>query len=475
MCLTSSKFTSLVHSCTSWDLYFEDEDEDNADKLARFSSAVKIIKSLKLSYNLDVDYDGPDSYDDLNEDDFYKFLRNHPEIKSMNLRQVNSEILGYIGHFCTDLRKLRLEMTATSRTSFRLGFNKLDTLFLLIAYDPKRKNIDFLLKHVSALPKLRVLILEEAEALFPEVEASDYWGINNNASKMRNLESLELITGGAITTKIIKACSKSLRRIAVNNLIDADLDMLLDNCPNIISVSVLKHCGISHQGYSALFKQLGSRLECFKIKISNRVEHEEDFSPSAFTAQDLEELINSKPTQLTVVSLSLDYKDHITSKMFIRLIKEHGRQFKHLYLGGSNGLDTAVLSAIVENCPLVVEQGEWHIRNWNMRPADISKFVADCGASVKILTVPTYCTDKILDQLASNCPNLHALNLSKCDQVTDGGLAMFLVNCKGLRELDISETKLVKHETFIKETYPNLRIGRLDASVWNDCGINTNF
>ena len=143
MCLTSSKFTSLVHSCTSWDLYFEDEDEDNADKLARFSSAVKIIKSLKLSYNLDVDYDGPDSYDDLNEDDFYKFLRNHPEIKSMNLRQVNSEILGYIGHFCTDLRKLRLEMTATSRTSFRLGFNKLDTLVLQIAYNPKRKNIDF--------------------------------------------------------------------------------------------------------------------------------------------------------------------------------------------------------------------------------------------------------------------------------------------------------------------------------------------
>ena len=454
MCHTSSKFMALVHSCTSWDIELED---DSAGKLARFSSAVKIIKSLKLSYSFDVDYVN-DSNDQLNEDDFYKFLRNHPEIKSLSLFRVNSETLSYIGYFCTDLRHLRIGLIPSSRTSFRLGFNNLDSLNLSILNNSieKRKNTEFLIKNLSALPRLRVLVLNFHIAFDYEVMEN-----TDNVAKMKALEVLFLGNNTeAITLKIIKACSASLRKISFKSIKDDELFALLEHCPNLRSVALLKDLNISHQGYSVLFKQLGRQMEYFNINV--------DKDDGAFTSQDLEELISSKPTQLTALSLRLDWEDHISSEGFIKLIEKHGRQFKHLYIRESFGLTAEVLLAAVENCPLVVQQGEWEIGSFNVEPADISVFVANCGASLKILSAPVACTDRNLEELAARCPNLHALDLSGCQEVTDAGLAGFLANCKGLRTLDILSTELVKLETFIKVTYPNLRIGSLDAdySCW---------
>ena len=458
MCCTSSKFLSLVQSCTSWDLKLR---KDSASKLTRFSSAVRIIKSLKLNYRCDVDYVNDRDYK-LNEDDFYKFLRNHPEIKSMDLSEVNSETLSYIGHFCTDLRHLNVRsLCPSTRTSFRFGFNNLDSLSLFIVNDSvkKKKNIELLIKHLSDLPKLRFLSLVFDIAFDYEVMEN-----TDNFAEMKALEVLVLGRNTeAITPKIIKACTGSLRKISVGSIKDDELYTLLENCPNLRS-AYLKDLNISHQGYSVLFKQLGRQLEYLVI-------HKHKSCDGALTSQDLEELISSEPTQLTALSLFLGRKDHISSEVFTKLIEKHGRQFKKLNLAGSYGLNADVLLAAVENCPLVVQQGEWLIRSFHIESADISQFVANCGASLKILYAPPTCNDRNLEELAASCPHLHALDLMGCKEVTDKGLARFLANCKGLRTLNILKTELVKHETFIKSTYPNIRIG---LETDNDLAGNKN-
>ena len=452
MCLTSSKFTSLVQSCMKWDLTLG-YPEDCSSKLSKFSSTVKIINSLKMSFRFNFEYKKHNC--SLNEADFYRLLRNHPEIKSMDLAHVNSETLGYIGHFCTELKELKTGLTPTCRTNFRVGFDNLDTLDLNLSYNADQgQNFGLLIEHLSALPKLRRLILKNED--IAEIDYETIASTDNTITKMEALETLDIRTPAAVFSKIINTCSKSLKNIFVDFITDTELYALLDICPNLKTVALRQHCNVSYRGYSALFRKLGKSLEYIQV--------EDEMN---FTKRDLDELLISKPTQLTVVILSLDYKDHIPSELFIRLIKEHGRQFKHLNLGGSNGLDGAVLSAIIENCPLVVERGEWNLENYDVLPADISRFVADCGASLKILNVPKTFTDQNLDELAASCPNLHGLGLYWCDQVTEEGLGRFLTKCKGLRTLDIFETKLYKHKTFIEATYPHLRIKRFGPSMWN--------
>ena len=462
----SSRFNSLVHSCTSWDL---DINGDCRNNLARFSSAVKIIKSLKMVHEFDHLYLDHD-YDWLDEDDFYSFLKDHPEIKFLNLSEANAQTLGYIGYFCTDLKQFRTSLYMNSRTDFRVGFNNIDTLDLNIQHDCLERegdNIWFIIRNLSALPKLRVLTLD-GPAL--EEEIIDYTGI---ITKMETLETLALPSAsGKIASKIIKACSKSLTSLFIANIKDADIYVLLDNCPNLTTVSLNGGCNISHTGYSALFKKLGRSLEFLDIIGSISNENEENENNSTFSEQDLEKLINSNPTKLTALTLQLNYKDHISSEGFIKLVRRHGKQLKFFDMSESHGLDNALLSAVVQNCPLVVQQGIWELGDWKIPSADLSGFLTDCGSCVKIIAVPKTCTDKNLDELAATCPKLHALDLSKCCHVSDEGLARFLENCKGLQTLDISDTEL--NETFIQETYPNLMINSFHE-VWMDVWANSGF
>ena len=465
MCQVSSRFNNLVHSCTRWDLSLFGL--DSSSKLSRFSSKVKIIKSLKMDYIIDIDYTGDDQFDPcLDEDDFYKLLKDHPEIKSLNLDNINSQALGYIGHFCTDLKYIRTILSKSGRSDFRVGFNRLETLVLNIEkFDGQGETIWLLIKHILALPKLRILSLA-GSALDDEII-----GNMETFTKLETLESLSMPdVSGKVASEIIKACTRSLKSIEVDNIKDEDIFLLLDSCPDLRYVRLCDGCNISRIGYSALFRKLGRRLEY--IDIVNSDEDNEDHS--RFTNQDLEELINSKPTVLRAVYLDLSFKDGISSEGFTKFVKKHGNQFRYLDLQGSQGLDAALLSAVVENCPLLVQQGVWELGDWNIPSGDFGKFLAVCGDHVKVLVVPKTCNNTDLDKVAASCPKLHALDVSKCEQVTDAGLARCLAKCRGLRHLQISDDLITKYETFIRELFPRLRINSFDE-IWREFAFCNEF
>ena len=450
MSSTNSKFNALVHNCTKWKLELH---EDCSRKLKRFSSDVKVIKNFIMFYEFDVYYEKGD-VDDLNEDDFYSFFKNHPEIVTLGLPWINSETLSYIGHFCRGLKTIDTLLYTSSRNDFRLGFDNLETLDLNIDDASDVKHICSLLKHVSALPALRVFLL--CEENYPRISDDDNPENLENLTEMVKLESLSTNNVSEVfVSKIIKACGKSLTSLIVNDILDDDIYVLTERCPNLIKFQSCSST-TSRAGYSALFRQFGRNLETLWIT--------QDDDDCFLMERDLRELINSKPNKLKNLCLNhMCCKNQISSAGYVKFIKKHGQQLDHLYLGESDGLDDSVLSAIVENCPQVVQNGIWNLCKWKI---DILGFVADYGASVQVLSVPETLTTKDLYEIAVCCPKLHALDIRGCCLFTRKGLKKFLAACKGLRTLGMTEAGLDKYD-FIGGTYPNLKVSTSE-DFWDD-------
>ena len=378
MCQVSSRFNTLVHSCTRWDL---DLGEDSSGKLARFSITVKIIKNLKLIYR---SYFSPRQevrHGGLTEEDFFAFFKMHPEVEYLYLNTINSETLSYIAHFCTGLKRLDSNLYSKVSSEFKLGFGNLETLDLSVDVHPDsykadktEKDAHYLqayvaCKNIASLSKLRILKLnvgytEEGEQFLEQ------W------PQMELLQSLEIdISSESITSKMVRSCSTNLSNVFVEIISSEDLHILVNNCPNLTSVGI-KCSEISHEGFAALFSKLGKQLQYLHLAETNLNE------------QDMKALIHADATQLKALDLDFDDNHHVRSEVFVNLIQKYGGQLDRLNIWGNEGLNDAVLYAVIDKCPSIVEQGVWKIDWWNITGTGLSKLISECRSSIRTVIMP---------------------------------------------------------------------------------------
>ena len=432
MCQVSSGYNILVHKCTRWDL---DLREDASSRLSRFSSTVNVIKKLKMTNSSYTRRHEEVKDGDLTSEDFYDFFKMHPELEYLYFNAIDSETLSYIAHWCTGLKVLKTTLYSKVSSEFKLGFKSLETLYLSVYIMDKSsseaENAHLIIKQIASLPKLQILKLDMGYLGVTQLSKRHFveqW------PKMKLLQSLELnISAESITSKMIKSCPRILANVYVEGISDADFHILIDNCPNLKSVGI-KYGDISHEGYAALFAKLGKQLQYLHLAEAN------------FREEDMKALIQADATHLKALDLDFDTRDyhHVRSKVFVNLIQKYGGQLDRLNIWGSDGADDVVVSAVLDKCPSVVEQGIWKIDTWNITRPGVSKLISECGPSIRSVRMPSGCSDKDLKKLATNCPNLHTLGLGyNYSGVTTNGLIKAIEKCTGWNFLNSLYLKVI--------------------------------
>ena len=389
-CLVNTRFTSLVHSFARFRL-------DLREKYLKYISLV-----LQISIESQAD------------DEFNGLFKQHADVKSLDLQNSNSETLNYISQFCPGLEHLKIKLYTTYMTDLEKGFGNLEKLELVFDLKTQNKYNCAVIKNITALPKLRVLKIENY--YLEDIIGFEKW------SKMEKLESLEMMyVSQSFAYKMIKCSSKTLTNILVKNINDTNLNILLDNCPNLTSVG-FHTCEISQDGFRLFFKMIGRQLEYLHLK------------ETEFTCQDFIEILNLKSTNLKAFDLGYYYTNEITSQTLINFLEQYGGQLKRLNLDENSGLTDEVLSVAVEKCPFLIQQGEWNLDGWeSVTPDGLSNFMKTVGTSLKVFTAPFNCfNDGQLEELANNCPNLHSLEMTGYDIEDVAALARNLGKFRGI-------------------------------------------
>jgi len=116
------------------------------------------------------------------------------------------------------------------------------------------KHLDTCVKHITALPRLRVLSIE------PRIEHTNFQITGDEWKRMEKLESLEIKYNiGEFSRTLIRCCPKLLTNIRVENIDDKDLQYMMKNLPSLTSVG-LDYCRLSNKYFSAFLKQFAPQL-----------------------------------------------------------------------------------------------------------------------------------------------------------------------------------------------------------------------
>ena len=415
----SSRFNELVYILKDWDIKVNVRCNKCLSETARICENVGSVTFVDGTDNCDfpertsVMNEKTKIFDVSNIFDMLDLLFNVKTL-SFYIDFVGSELLSYIGDKCTEVTKLTIEFLRLDQNDHLVGFSNLEEL-VVTRFKICSFYKDCFLTGIVSLPKLRHLSLN---------------GIQNTKifyhfqlPKFRNLQRLTL-TGDLknIRKRILSVCSSDLRDINIQDINDEEIQVLLDNCPNLKSV-LLKGpdrglSGLSLMKYAEFFQRIGSSLEQLII---NWGVH---FSP-----YHIKPLVESNLPALRVIDLDVSG----ISNDFIPLLKKLGKQLEFCKITGTMLLDEALIVS-AEECTRILKQGFWaDISGSNkLSQPGISKFLEICGPDLEgLFASGTPIVDKHLEELALHCPNLCQLDLG-CTEVTGAGVLNFLQQLKGM-------------------------------------------
>ena len=357
------------------------------------------------------------------KDEFQGLMAMQPDVRFVNVRpeadpeDVAESVMLYLSQFCPNLEILKTTFIMGDIISFKQGFVNLTILEIVFDQhlrDPTKEDqkerrafIDSAIIQVTSLPKLRVLEIKDSSSGDDRDEAPrvDEW------NEMFQLKSLEMInTGDNFVNKLIKYCPKLLTNIYLHDISSEGIAVLLkdEQFPNLNAVG-FEYCEFSQEEMSKFVLQFGSQLEYLHI------------IHSKFMPVHMSQLTDLKPSKLKIFEFgqekSCQHIDLEFVRELTRFIRQNGGQLRRLNLGGKF-LNGRILEEILENCPLLIEQGEWDFTGWRVgkiSPRGFYNFVDKAGPTLKVLlNFPAdgeIMSNGYLEELVWNCPHIEVLAL----------------------------------------------------------------
>ena len=328
--------------------------------------------------------------------EFYGLLKLQPQVRNLKHEYLNTldgennqtMLLLYMAQFCQNLTCLQWKLENSSIISFKEGFSALETLDLEFSEfnswsiittaqaKTKRHFVSSTMKHVTALPKLRILKIQRIDS---EIDDEVTW------ETLQNLVSLELKkVSETFVKKILRCCPEGLTDLLVCSLRDStDIQFMMDKLPNLKTVG-FHHCTFAED-----------KLSLFLAKFARQVQYLY-FNSANFKSVHLDQLTN-------LASPSLQAFDHADIDInalepnIERFVQQYGGQLKRLFFYYheqpfdeiTSMLDDEFLELVLDNCPLLVEQGEWDLSGWNLLTYDgFYNFLDRTGPKLKMFIPP---------------------------------------------------------------------------------------
>ena len=359
------------------------------------------------------------------KDEFQGLMTMQPDVRFVNVKpeedpeDVAESVMLYLSQFCPNVDHLKTTLILGDIISFKQGYVNLTVLEIVFdqhfycraptkeEQQARRAFIDSAIIHVTSLPKLSVLEIKDSAVGDDRDEASrvDEW------NEMHVLKSLEMFdTGDNFVNKLIKYCPEILTNVYLHDISSEGIAVLIkdERFPNLNAVG-FELCEFSQEEMSKFVLQFGSQLEYLHIK------HTE------FMPVHMRQLTDLKPSKLKVFEFcqreSCQYVDLEFGGELTRFIRQNGGQLTRLNLGGKF-LNDLILEEILENCPLLIEQGEWDFTGWGggeISPRGFYNFVDKAGPTLKVLlNIPLdeeIMSNGYIEEIAWNCPNIEVLAL----------------------------------------------------------------
>ena len=320
-------------------------------------------------------------------------LKIQPDVTSVHVHSEETErIMLYLSQFCPNVKQLVVESFVLGNIiSFKQGFLNLTYLYISFRTTAStlhqkaiRSYINSTMKHVTALPKLRNL------GVFNDMyscEDSDEEPYTDEWSEMRELESLNVhCEDHDFNRRLVRYCPDDIIFICLSNIKSEVLHLLLRNktFPNLDAVCFY-NCEFSSEEMSNFVQTFGSQLKYLAIM------------DTPFSNEHMLQLTDSQPTKLRAFDCDNVGSDIVAGGGLTRFIRQCGGRLTRLNLGG-NSLNEHILREILENCPLVVKQGEWDFTWWpNLSPRGFYNLIDKAGPTLThLINVSS------LDEMVSN-------------------------------------------------------------------------
>ena len=463
-----SRFHDLVFNLKDWDLCIDAKCSKCLKESSRLGGKVASIVFVDQDqyYSCDFPNDKDENHDSAATGLFIMNMINIPRVnfnvKYLTLR-VDSEILRHIGHHCKGLKGLTLYLKSTEPHDFSVGFENLEELSLIWILASE----DFMpavLGHIASLPNLTCLELES------DVLEGEHYAVS--LPKFKKLKHLDYPLWNEqhyrecqVRMNIFRACTADLTSMDVGEINDWEIQVLLDNCPNLKNVC-LSRCGrvngvspfLSWIGYGTMFTKLAKSLEELKID-----------EGSFFPKRCIDLLVESDLARLKVLDLDVVA---LQGNDLIPVFKKYGKQLEFFKITlEPNQLTDEVLAVSARECPNVLKSGKWDISEEKaLTEAGISKFIEIFGAQLVCLyACGTHISDNNIKELSTHCPNLKVLDLGFCQDITvlTSATLTYMKQNQSLNVLRIQGSKLAEGdtETALKSNSPSLSLYEAESEV----------
>ena len=342
-------------------------------------------------------------------------LKIQPDVTSVHVDSEEAEwIMLYLSQFCPNVKQLVVEAFVLGNIiSFKQGFLNLTDLIILFCTTASteahqkamRSFINSTMKHVTALPKLRNL--EIVNDMY-SCEDSDEEPYTDEWSEMRELESLEVIYSEDhdFNRRLVLYCPNDIMYIGLSQFKSEGLHLLLRNktFPNLDSFRFYE-CEFSSEEMSNFLQTFGSQLKYLSL------------IQTPFSNEHMLQLTDSQPTKLRAFDCNNVGSDLDAGGGLTRFIRQCGGRLTRLNLGG-NSLNEHILREILENCPLVVKQGEWDFTWWpNLSPRGFYNLIDKAGPTlthlINVSSLDEMVSNGYLEELAFYCPNIQVLGVKR--------------------------------------------------------------
>ncbi|KAG9146231.1 hypothetical protein Leryth_007937 [Lithospermum erythrorhizon] len=220
----------------------------------------------------------------------------------------------------------------------------------------------------------------------------------------------------------------SLAITSCRGMTDMSLEAVAKGCPNLKQMCLRKCCFVSDNGLVA-FSKVASSLESLQLEECNRITQTGILNALSNC--------NSKLKSLTLVKC-MGIKDLPSESQYLSPCLS----LRSLSIRSCPGFGGSSLPMVGNLCPQIHHLDLSGL--CGITDAALLSLVESCEALVKVnLTDCLNLTDEVVSALARlHGETLEVLNLDGCRNVTDAGLAALATNCPSLNDLDVSRCSI---------------------------------
>ncbi len=147
--------------------------------------------------------------------------------------------------------------------------------------------------------------------------------------------------------------------------------------------------------------------------------------------------------------LFIKKKESISEEKIIDIIQKYGSYIEEIDLSYKDNIDmNKIVTELALNCPSLrkIDLAGW------ARVSDhaLINLAKNCPDLLYInLTLNSLITDQSVMALAENCPELEVIDLESCNKVTDQGIISLAKHCPGLHYINLSECNLITDQAIM--------------------------